>query len=121
MIKQGEAHGLNTFHDNEDIRSVIEDHHLRLKGMAAYVDHAMILGRSNDDVMAFFHKALAATTNKELVLMDFVGLAWNAASKNLTVMGMLMPPTPTHTGTSGAVQGAVGSKPARASWSPVTT
>ncbi|HQB38151.1 MAG TPA: hydroxylamine reductase [Deltaproteobacteria bacterium] len=89
MIRQGEAHGLNTFHDNEDIRSVIEIITFGLKGMAAYVDHAMILGRSNDGVMAFFHKALAATANKELGLMDFVGLAMECGQQNLTVMGML--------------------------------
>ena len=63
MVRQGEAHGINTQHVNEDIRSVIEILMYGLKGMAAYMDHAMILGRSNDEVMAFFQKALAATTD----------------------------------------------------------
>ena len=55
-----------------------------LKGMAAYMDHAMILGRSNDDVMAFFQRALVATTDANLGLMDFVGLSMECGKHNLT-------------------------------------
>jgi hydroxylamine reductase len=57
--------------------------------MAAYMDHAMILGKSDDEVMAFFHKALAATTDPNLGLMDFVGLSMECGKHNLTVMGLL--------------------------------
>ncbi len=89
MIAQGEQHGINTQHVNEDIRSVIEILMYGLKGMAAYMDHAMILGRSNDEVMAFFQKALAATTDPNLGLMDFVGLVMECGKQNLTVMGLL--------------------------------
>ncbi len=88
-IKQGEAYGINSQHDNEDIRSVIEILMYGLKGMAAYMDHAMILGRSDDEVMAFFQRALAATTDPNLGLMDFVGLAMECGKHNLTVMGLL--------------------------------
>lgn len=89
MIAQGEQHGLNTLHVNEDIRSVIEILTLGLKGMAAYMDHAMILGKTDDEVMAFFQKALAATTDPNLGLMDFVGLSMECGKQNLTVMGLL--------------------------------
>ena len=89
MVAQGEQHGINTQHINEDIRSVIEILMYGLKGMAAYMDHAMILGRSDDEVMAFFQRALAATTNSSLELMDFVGLSMECGKHNLTVMGLL--------------------------------
>ena len=89
MVAQGEQYGINTQHVNEDIRSVIEILMYGLKGMAAYMDHAMILGRSDDEVMAFFQKALAATTDASLGLMDFVGLAMECGRHNLTVMGLL--------------------------------
>jgi hydroxylamine reductase len=89
MVKQGEAHGINTQHVNEDIRSVIEILMYGLKGMAAYMDHAMILGKSDDEVMAYFQKALAATTDTNMGLMDFVGLAMECGKQNLTVMGLL--------------------------------
>ena len=89
MTAQGERYGINTQHVNEDIRSVIEILMYGLKGMAAYMDHAMILGRTDDEVMAFFQKALAATTDANLGLMDFVGLAMECGKQNLTVMGLL--------------------------------
>jgi hydroxylamine reductase len=89
MSAQGEQHGINTQHVNEDIRSVIEILMYGLKGMAAYMDHALILGKSDDDVMAFFQKALAATTDANLGLMDFVGLSMECGKQNLTVMALL--------------------------------
>ena len=89
MTTQGEAYGINTQHVNEDIRSVIEILMYGLKGMAAYMDHAMILGKTDNEVMAFFQRALAATTDANLGLMDFVGLAMECGKQNLTVMGLL--------------------------------
>jgi hydroxylamine reductase len=89
QIKQGEAYGINAQHEDADIRSVIEILMYGLKGMAAYMDHAMILGRSDAEVMAFFQKALAATTDPALGLMDYVGLAMECGKHNLTVMGLL--------------------------------
>jgi len=89
LVKQGEEHGILAFHENEDIRSAIEILIYGLKGMAAYADHCQILGKHNDEVYAFFHKALAATTDPTLELMDFVGLAMECGKVNLTVMGML--------------------------------
>ncbi len=89
MVAQGERYGINSQHTNEDIRSVIEILMYGLKGMAAYMDHAMILGKTDDDVMAFFQKALAATTDPNLGLMDFVSLAMECGKQNLTVMGLL--------------------------------
>ena len=89
MVAQAEAYGINYQHVNEDIRSVIEILMYGLKGMAAYMDHAMILGRSDDEVLAFVQKALAATTDQSLGLMDFVGLAMECGKQNLTVMGLL--------------------------------
>ena len=89
MVAQGEQYGISTWHVNEDIRSVIEILIFGLKGMAAYMDHAMILGKSDDNVMAFFHKALAATSDANLGLMDFVGLCMECGKQNLTTMGLL--------------------------------
>jgi len=89
MIAQGEQYGINSQHVNEDIRSTIEILMYGLKGMAAYMDHAMILGKSNDEVMAFFQKALAATTDPSLGLMDYVALSMECGKQNLTTMGLL--------------------------------
>ncbi|NVN98516.1 MAG: hydroxylamine reductase [Geobacteraceae bacterium] len=89
LVLQGEEHGLSSLHVNEDIRSVIEILTLGLKGMAAYMDHAMILGKTDDEVLAFFHKGLAATADNSLGLMDFVSLSMECGKQNITTMGLL--------------------------------
>ncbi len=89
LVVQGEQHGISSYHVNEDIRSVIEILTFGLKGMAAYMDHALILGKSNEEVLAFFHRALAATTDQNLGLMDFVGLSMECGKQNITAMGLL--------------------------------
>lgn len=109
LIKQGQEHGINTHHSDPDIRSAIEILIYGLKGMAAYADHAAILGKKSDEVFAFFHKALAATADPTKGLMDFVGLAMECGKLNITVMGILNEghvehyghpvPTPVPTGT----------------------
>jgi len=89
LVKQGEEHGIPALHENGDIRSAIEILTYGLKGMAAYADHARILGNEDEEVYAFFHKALAATADPALGLMDYVGLAMECGKVNLKVMGML--------------------------------
>jgi hydroxylamine reductase len=53
------------------------------------MDHAMILDKSDDEVLGFFHKALAAMTDQNLGLMDFVGLSMECGKHNITTMGLL--------------------------------
>jgi hydroxylamine reductase len=89
LVKQGEQYGIKTLHENEDIRSAIEILTYGLKGMAAYTDHIQILGKEDEEVYAFFHKALAATADKSLGLMDYVGLSMECGRLNLKVMGLL--------------------------------
>jgi hydroxylamine reductase len=108
-VAQGEKVGIETLHTDEDIRSAIEILIYGLKGMAAYADHAQILGKIDEEAMAFNHKALAATCDPELGLMDFVNLCMECGKHNLTVMGLLNQghvenyghpvPTPVNTGT----------------------
>jgi len=89
MVAQAEQYAITKQNINEDINSVVEILMYGLKGMAAYMDHAMILGKNDDEVMAFFQKALAATTDQSLGLMDYVGLAMECGKQNLTVMALL--------------------------------
>ncbi|WP_298272677.1 hydroxylamine reductase [Geobacter sp.] len=89
LIKQGQEQGVKSQHSDPDILSAIEIVVFGLKGMAAYADHAHILGKKDDEVFALFHKALAATTDPAKGLMDFVGIAMEIGKINIKVMGML--------------------------------
>ncbi|MFH1034713.1 MAG: hydroxylamine reductase [Pseudomonadota bacterium] len=60
-----------------------------LRGVAAYADHAAILGQEDDSVYAFIHKALAATQDASLGLNDWVGLALATGDSNIRAMELL--------------------------------
>ncbi|MCM2356795.1 MAG: hydroxylamine reductase [Geobacteraceae bacterium] len=89
LVQQGREHGVKSQHSDPDILSAIEVVVYGLKGMAAYADHAFTLGKTDEEVFAFYHKTLAATTDTAKGLMDFVNLAMECGKMNIKVMGML--------------------------------
>jgi hydroxylamine reductase len=61
-----------------------------IKGTAAYMDHALVLGKTDESVMAFFHEALNfLTTEQARDVNALVAMALRAGEVNLTVMGLL--------------------------------
>ena len=60
-----------------------------LKGMAAYADHALILGVEDEAVFAFFHQALDFLSKKEFTIDELLGMALKVGEINLRVMEML--------------------------------
>ncbi len=61
-----------------------------IKGTAAYMDHAMVLGYSDDDVLAFFHEALNFLTTPEARDVDaLVAMTLKTGEVNLRVMELL--------------------------------
>ncbi len=72
-----------------DIQSLQDIVLFGLKGVAAYADHALILGKEDAAVFAFMHSALAAMTKTDLGLDDWVGLAMKCGEVNLRTMELL--------------------------------
>jgi hydroxylamine reductase len=60
-----------------------------LKGVAAYADHAWILGQKDESVYAFIHEAFAATLNPSLGVNDYLGLVLRCGETNLKAMELL--------------------------------
>jgi len=60
-----------------------------LKGMAAYADHACILGREDAAVYAFFHEALDVLARGDATADDVLALALRCGEANLKVMELL--------------------------------
>ena len=61
-----------------------------IKGMAAYADHAMILGQEDEAVYAFFHEALNFLTSGDAANVDkLVPMALKVGEVNLRVMELL--------------------------------
>ncbi len=73
----------------EDVTGLQELVTYGLKGMAAYADHAQILGQEDDAVYAFLHEALDYLTQAKQSVDELVGLALKCGEVNLTVMGLL--------------------------------
>ena len=90
LVKQGEKVGVNSDPSlDKDIHSLQETLIYGIKGVAAYADHAQILGQQDDAVYAFVQEALVATLNKSLGLNDWVGLVLKCGEINLRAMELL--------------------------------
>ncbi|CCK82381.1 hydroxylamine reductase [Desulfobacula toluolica] len=74
--------------DNEDIRSLRELLVIGLKGIAAYADHAAILGIEKDEIYDFIFEALASTT-RDLTVDEMVGMVLKAGEMAVTTMAAL--------------------------------
>jgi hydroxylamine reductase len=90
MVGQGEKVGMRSDPTvDADIRSLQEILTYGIKGVAAYADHARILGKTDDAVAGFLYEGLAATLRKDLDLNHWVGLVLKCGEINLKAMELL--------------------------------
>jgi len=90
LTAQGKKVGLKSDPSiNPDILSLHHTLVFGLKGVAAYADHAQILGQEDDGVYAFIHEGLAATLRKDLSLNHWVQLVLKCGETNLRAMELL--------------------------------
>jgi len=90
MVAQGEKVGIPTGAGvNEDIRSLQELLVYGVKGLAAYADHARLLGQEDPMISAFIYEAMAGTLNDTLGVDELVGLALKCGEVNLRAMELL--------------------------------
>ncbi len=73
---------------NEDVRSLRELLVYGLKGLAAYVDHAAILGFEKEEIYTFMVSALASTV-KELSVDDMIAQVLKCGEFGVTGMALL--------------------------------
>jgi hydroxylamine reductase len=74
--------------ESEDTRSLKNLILFGLKGVAAYTDHASVLGYTNKEIFTFMHSALAKLTQK-LSVDDLVKLTLETGEINLKTMELL--------------------------------
>jgi hydroxylamine reductase len=90
MVGQGDKVGIQSDPDlDPDLLSLRELLIYGIKGLAAYADHARILGQSDEKIFAFIQEAMAATLNKNLSADDYVGLVLKCGEINLRAMELL--------------------------------
>ena len=74
--------------ENEDVRSLRELLIIGLKGIAAYAEHAAVLGYEQDEIYDFMMEALASTT-RDLTVDEMVGLVMKAGETAVNTMALL--------------------------------
>jgi hydroxylamine reductase len=75
--------------EDENIRSLKQTLLYGLKGIAAYADHAWILGQRDDTIAGFMYEALVALMAGGLSVDDCVAVAMKAGEVNLRTMEIL--------------------------------
>ena len=90
MIGLGEKVGVMSDSDvDPDVHSLRWTMIYGIKGIAAYTDHAYILGYKDDEVPKFIHEALAATLDNTLSVNDLLALVLKTGEINLKAMKLL--------------------------------
>ena len=74
--------------ENEDVRSLRELLIIGLKGVAAYADHAAVLGCQKDEINDFIMEALASTT-KNLSVDEMIAMVMKAGEISVNTMALL--------------------------------
>ena len=90
LIEQGRLVGVKSDPTvNVDVQSLRQLLTYGIKGLAAYADHAYILGQKDPTVFSFMYDALAATLDDSLTVNDLVGLVLKCGEINLRAMELL--------------------------------
>ncbi len=77
-----------TASEDEDVRSLRELLTIGCKGIAAYAEHAAVLGQESDDIYSFIMQALASTT-RELSVDEMVDMVMKAGETAVQTMALL--------------------------------
>lgn len=75
--------------ENEDIRSLREMIIYGLKGMAAYAEHALNIGKEDFEVYTFIYEALSATLDDTLSVDELVALTLKTGEYGVKAMALL--------------------------------
>ncbi|MHC1700226.1 MAG: hydroxylamine reductase [Humidesulfovibrio sp.] len=89
LVKQGETHAINAVDPNADIQSLKQTVIYGIKGVAAYADHAALLGQYDPTVAAYIYEAFAKALRTDLDLGAWVDLAMRCGTANLKAMELL--------------------------------
>ena len=89
MLKQAAKFVLTLEQRNDDTTSLRSLTLFGLKGMAAYADHARIMGKEDPAVTHFFSEALSAIRDDALSTNDLIALTLKTGEVNLRCMELL--------------------------------
>ncbi len=89
MLAEARRHPIIAYHPNADIQSLMQLLTYGLKGLAAYAEHAAVLGATDDSVFAFIGEAMAAMLRTDLTADELVSLSLRCGEVNIRCMEIL--------------------------------
>jgi hydroxylamine reductase len=89
LVNQAAAERTGRMAEHSDIRSLKELLLYGIKGMAAYADHALLLGERDDTISVFIHEALAAILRDDLSAEQLTGLCLRCGETAIRCMELL--------------------------------
>ncbi len=90
LIAQGQdLDFINKLDENEDLRSLKQITVYGMRGLAAYGDHAAILGQEDESIYAYIHETMAEFTKSGQSLEQLVALTLKCGEVNLKAMELL--------------------------------
>ncbi len=90
LVAQGqELDFMNSLDENEDLRSLKQITVYGIRGLAAYSDHAAILGKEDDSIYTYIYETLAEFTKSGQSLEQLVGITLKCGEINLKAMELL--------------------------------
>lgn len=90
LVAQGQVLNFMTaLDDNEDLRSLKQITLYGIRGLAAYADHAALLGQEDDSVYSYIQESMAELTREGQSLEQLVGMALKCGEVNLKAMELL--------------------------------
>ena len=99
LVAQGEKTGLKSYPAvNGDVLSLKHIVLFGIRGIAAYADHAAILGKEDVALYAFMQEGLSQLVNENMTLDEGINLVLKCGEMNLRAMELL---DAAHTGTYG--------------------
>ena len=88
FVRKAESAGIEALSENEDLRSLKSLVLYGMKGLAAYTDHASVLGYNDESIYEFYIKALAALT-KDMDADQLTSLVLETGENAVKAMALL--------------------------------
>ncbi len=114
MLVQSKEATLFDTSTNEDIRSLQHILLYGMKGVAAYAEHASVMGKTSDEIDTFFYKALDMLNKTDATADELLGLVLECGKVNFTTMQLLDEAHTSNFGNPEPTQVSLGAKKGKA-------
>lgn len=89
ILAEAQKHPITKLNPNTDVQSLIQLVTFGLKGLAAYAEHAAVLGKTDTTVFSYISSTLNKILDPKITVEELVGLNMKCGEVNITCMKVL--------------------------------